>query len=285
MELIVGKTVGFCYGVKRTVEGVQKELLKDNNLYCLGEIIHNKSVIDMLENQGLKVIETVEEAKGRTVIRAHGESIETYEKLNEKGLEIIDFTCPNVLRTHDIAKEYSKKNYFIFYIAIKNHPEAVATLSFCGKNTFLIQEKEDIDEAVDKAIESNLKNILIMVQTTYNSLKFDEISKILVKKLDNKNIEIKKTICNATEIRQKETQEISANVDCMIIIGDKKSSNTNKLYDISKRNCEKVFFIQNEKELEYDKIDKVNKIGIMAGASTPKDDIDNVINTLRRWFK
>lgn len=276
MEIILGKTAGFCYGVKRAVDGAKEALKNNSKIYCLGEIVHNQSVIEELENQGMCFIKDINEANGETIIRAHGASKDIYEELKKRNIPIKDLTCPNVIKTHEIAQKYSNKDYYIVLIGIKDHPESIGTLSFCGKNSKLIQEKEDISSLLNEIQKSNKNDILIMAQTTYNSIKFDEMAEILKDKLQGKKIEIKKTICEATQIRQKETIEISKNVDAMIIVGDKKSSNTNKLYDISKENCKNVFFIQKGEELDIEKLKKFKKIGIMAGASTPKEDIEKV---------
>lgn len=281
MEIILGKTAGFCYGVKRAVDWAKEDIKVNENIYCLGELVHNESVIKDLKEKGIKFIDNIEEAKEKIIIRAHGVSKNIYEKLKQKGIEVKDLTCPNVLKTHTIAEKYSKKDYFIILIGIKNHPEALATISFCGNQSFLIQEKEEVQEALEKIKKSNANNILIMAQTTYNSKKFDDIAEIFKSNLKNKNVEIQKTICNATEVRQKETIEIAQKVEAMIIVGDKKSSNTNKLYDISKENCKKVVFVQNAEELNLEDLDEVQKIGIMAGASTPKEDIEEIIIKIR----
>lgn len=281
MEIILGKTAGFCYGVKTAVEEATKNIGVNEKIYCLGEIVHNKNVIKELEEKGVKFIDDIDKAEGTIIIRAHGAHKDTYKKIQSKGLKIKDLTCPNVLKTHEIAEKYSKKGYYIILIGVKNHPEAIGTLSFCGENSYLIQEKEDIKNALDKINASNKNNVLIMAQTTYNSKKFDEIVEIFKNELKGINLEIQKTICGATEVRQKETIKISQDVDLMIIIGDKKSSNTNKLYDISKENCKKVIFVQNQEELNLQDIKGANKIGIMAGASTPKKDIEEIIKKLR----
>ncbi len=281
MEIILGKTAGFCYGVKRAVDGAKEGKKANETVYCLGEIVHNKNVINNLKQKGIKFVDDIEEVKGKLIIRAHGISKDIYEKLAQKGIEIKDLTCPNVLKTHIIAENYSQKNYFIILIGIKEHPEAIGTMSFCGKQSFLIQEKEDIPKCLEKIKETEAKHILIMAQTTYNVKKFDTIVEILKKELNDKKLEIQKTICNATEIRQKETLEIAKKVDGMIIVGDKKSSNTNKLYDIAKEHCPKVIFVQSAEELNLEQIDDISRIGIMAGASTPKEDIEEIIAKIR----
>lgn len=281
MEIILGKTAGFCYGVKRAIDGAKKNIKPNETIYCLGELVHNESVIKDLKERGIRFIDDLDEAKNKIIIRAHGTSKPIYEKLVQKGIEIKDLTCPNVQKTHIIAEKYSQKNYFIILVGIKNHPEAMGTISFCGNQSFLIQEKEDIEECLEKIKQSNTNNILIMAQTTYNSKKFDDIVKLLKNELKDKNIEVQKTICKATQIRQEETVEIAKKVDYMIIVGDKKSSNTNKLYDIANQYCKKVIFVQNAEELNLKELDKVDKIGMMAGASTPKEDIEGIIAKIR----
>lgn len=284
MKVIIGKTAGFCYGVKRAIEEAQNQIKENKNIYCLGELVHNTNVIKKLEKRGIIFVNKKEDVEDNVIIRAHGAEKELYNYFQNKNINIIDLTCPNVLLTHKIAEEYNKKNYFIILIGIKNHPEAIATLSFCGDNSFLMQEKEDIDNLLLKINKLKINNILIMAQTTYNSKKFDEIIDLLNKKLQNNNIVVKKTICGATEIRQKETMEIACKVDIMIVVGDKKSSNTNKLYDISREYCNNVLFIQDEVELDFNKLEGIDTVGIMAGASTPQEDIDRVlfkINNLR----
>ena len=281
MEIILGKTAGFCYGVERAVTEAKEELELCKDIYCLGEIVHNKNVIEKLKKNGIKFIEDINDAKGKIIIRAHGVSKDMYDIIRQKDIELKDLTCPKVLKTHRIAEEYSKKGYFIILIGIKGHPESIGTLSFCGDNSYILQEKEEIPNLIEKVKNLKLDNILIFAQTTYNSKKFDDISQILKENLKSKNVEIQKTICGATEIRQRETIEISKKVDMMIIVGDKKSSNTNKLYDISKENCKKVIFVQCADELEIEDLSNIEKIGIMAGASTPREDIEEIIKKIR----
>ena len=281
MEIMVGKTAGFCYGVKRAVDGAKESIKEERNVYCLGELVHNETVIKDLKEKGIQFVDNIEEVKDKIIIRAHGTSKEIYEKLKQKEIEIQDLTCPNVLKTHLIAEKYSQKNYFIILLGVKNHPEAIGTISFCGNHSYLIQEKEDIPQCLEKIKQANSDSVLIMAQTTYHSQKFDDMVQILKKELKDKKIEVQKTICNATEIRQKETAEIAKKVDAMIIVGDKKSSNTNKLYDIAKEHCPKVIFAQNATELDLQQLAEISKIGIMAGASTPKEDIEEMITKIR----
>ena len=281
MEIIVGKTAGFCYGVKRAVDGVKALVKNNDNIYCLGELVHNKEVIKDLTDQGMKVINNIDETNGKTVIRAHGIAKEIYNIAKERNIELEDFTCPNVAKIHEIAKEYSDDNYYIFLFGNKEHPENIGTISFCGNYYSVIDKKEDIKIALDNLKESNIKKLLIISQTTYSLEDFNKYIELIEEELDKSfNIIIKNTICRATELRQKETMDISKEVDLMIIIGGKNSSNTQKLYNIAKENCKRAILIENAKELDKENIKKYEKIGIMAGASTPQKSIDEITHLL-----
>lgn len=281
MEIIVGKTAGFCYGVKRAVEGAIKELDKDSNIDCLGEIVHNKQVIKELESKGLKFIEKIEDFSGTTIIRAHGVTEEIYQFAKKNQIKIKDYTCPNVLKIHKIAEEYYQKGYYIFLCGSKNHPENIGTVSYCGNNCSILEKQEDLKQAIEELEKKGIKKLLLIAQTTYSLQKFNEI-KNEIQKIIPKDIEVvvKNTICKATELRQIETEELSKNVDYMIIIGGKNSSNTKKLYEIAIKNCRNSICIETKEELNIDEIKKHKKIGIMAGASTPENSILEVINAI-----
>ena len=281
MEIIIGKTAGFCYGVKRAVDGAKEELNINKKVYCLGEIVHNKQVVEELENDGITFINNIEEANGKTIIRAHGVEKDIYEKAKKLNIVLVDCTCPNVLKIHKIADEYSKNGYYIFLCGSEKHPENIGTISHCGYNYSVIEKEEDVFKALDNLKKSKLQKLLLISQTTYSLEKFYVIEEIIKNKLE-KNVEIviKNTICRATGLRQKETDEISRRVDYMIIIGGVNSSNTKKLFNIAKNNCKNCICIETAKELDINSLKKYNKIGIMAGASTPKKSIDEVIQTL-----
>ncbi len=283
MKILVGKTAGFCYGVKRAVEGVMTEAMQSKeNIYCLGELVHNKQVIEELEKLGVKCIEKIEESQGITMIRAHGVPKEVYDILKQKNIKIKDFTCPNVLKIHEIARQFSKDGYFIFLLGNKNHPENIGTLSYC-KNYYVIENEDEVQKAIEKFEETQINKLLLIEQTTYSLKKFDTIKKIIQESI-SKNITfvIKNTICRATMMRQKETEELSKQVDKMIIIGGKNSSNTKKLYEVAKNNCENTILIETYSELDSDDNNQLKKIGIMAGASTPQESIDEVIRYLSK---
>ena len=279
MEVIIGKNAGFCYGVERAVETTKKELESVEEIYCLGELVHNSRVIKELEQRGLKTIENFENGNKKIIIRAHGISKNVYEQAKNNNIELVDLTCPNVLKIHKIIEEHVLDNYYIFLIGSKKHPETIGSFSYAGENGFVIETEDDIQIGYDNFIKSQKQKLLIIVQTTFSLSKFNSLVDNIKDKIKAKNniiLEIKNTICNATKIRQEETEELSKMVDCMIIIGGKNSSNTKKLYEIANKNCENTFLIECVKELENVNMLVYKKIGIMAGASTPKEHIEEV---------
>lgn len=281
MEIVVGKTAGFCFGIENAVTKAEKELEQSQNVYCLGELAHNKEVIETLIKKGLTIIEDINDAKGKLIIRAHGVTKKTYEIAKEKNIELIDLTCPKVLKIHEIAEEYAKKGYYIFLVGQANHAEIIGTVSYCGKYFSVIENIEDVESKIEDFEKTDKKDVLMISQTTFSIEKFDMIIDKLEKKMSGKNFKIVNTICNATKERQDETEKIAEEVDLMIIIGGKHSSNTNKLYEISKKYCENVFLIETKEELEINAIKNFEKIGIMAGASTPQKSIDEVVAILK----
>ena len=161
MEIIVGKTAGFCYGVKRAIDGVKEES-KNNKLFCIGEIVHNRQVIEDLQNKGVNFVEDiskVHDAKSKVAIRAHGVKKEIYEIANKNKIDIIDYTCPNVLRIHEIAKEYAEKGFYIILCGKKEHPENIGTISYCGKNYSVIQDEKELKEALKRFEKTKAKRL------------------------------------------------------------------------------------------------------------------------------
>lgn len=277
MEIILGKTAGFCNGITRAVEKAEEELQKVDKIDCLGDLLHNSQVLNKLKKEGLIVINNIEEAEEKVIIRAHGVTKEVYNYAEKNNVELIDCTCPKVLKIHKTAEELSNENYYIIVIGEKEHAEVIGTFSFC-KNGEIIQNIEELKNRIE--ILNKKDKIAVLTQTTYNLQKFFEIEKFLKENITTQ-IKICNGICNATEIRQKETEEISKKVDYMIIIGGKKSSNTNKLYEISQKNCKRAIKIEEVTELYNEDLKNISKIGVMAGASTPKTSIEAVINYLK----
>ncbi len=283
MEVIVGKTSGFCFGVENAVNGT-KNVLKDNNekIYCLGKLIHNEQVVKSLENCGMITVDNLNDIpEGKNVIfRAHGEAKKVYEMANQKKLKVLDFTCPKVKAIH-VKVEREKEKSFIIIIGKKNHPEILGTKDFAGENSYVIENEEDILDCYMEYEKTSLGRVYVVSQTTFSSSKFDKLVEEIQLNFCEADVFVDKTICDSTENRQKETRDISKRVNKMIIIGGKHSSNTKELAKVAEENCGKVYLVQTVDDLKTVEFDKNNKIGIMAGASTPKESIEQVIDLLK----
>lgn len=281
MEIIIGKTSGFCKGVEHTVREANK-VLEQEKVYCLGEIVHNERVVNDLKNLGMITINNISEAKNnsKVIVRAHGEVKETYEIAKEKNIELLDLTCGKI-KAIKVKIEKHKNDSFIIIIGKKNHPESIGLRSFASSNSCIIENEEDIEKSLDLINKSNLNKIYIISQTTFNSSKFDKLTNI-IKENTNKEIIIDKTICDATSKRQEETKRLSKIVDVMLIVGGKHSSNTKELENVAKIHCKNTYLIQNKDDLKDIEISSNNKIGIMAGASTPKVVVEEIIKELEK---
>ena len=292
MEIIIGKTAGFCFGVKNAVTKAEEALEQNEEIYCLGELVHNKQVTERLTQKGMHFIDNITEAKGKTVIRSHGVEKKTYKQAENIKIDLIDLTCPKVLHIHNIAEEYAKKGFYIILTGDENHPEMLGTASFCGDHYYILEDEENIEKAIDEFKKSKLNNVLLISQTTYSLEKFEKIAEKLQKEIPS--IEIINTICNATKMRQEETEQMAKDVDIMIIVGGKHSSNSNKLYELAKKYCCNVLFVETADDIELKSVHicKENsknepsvRVGIMAGASTPKESIDKVVEKIKEmWY-
>lgn len=279
MKIIIGKTAGFCFGVKNAVDKTIEEINKKEQVYCLGELVHNKQVTKELTDKGVRFIENIEEAKGNAIIRAHGVPKNIYEKAIELQIELKDLTCPKVLAIHKLAEKYNNENYYIFLVGQKTHPETIGTVSFCGEKSSIIEDVEEIGEVIQKFRKSKLEKAVVLAQTTISLEKFSNIVEKLKKYIPN--IEVKNTICASTKRRQEETEEISKKVEAMIIVGGKHSSNSTKLYELAKKYCKNVFFVETKADLELKKIKNLQSLGIMAGASTPQKSVSEIVDIIK----
>ncbi len=282
MEVILAKSSGFCFGVKRAVDKVYEQTDKGKKIYTYGPIIHNEEVVKDLEKKGVQVLESKEElealTEGSVVIRSHGVSEEICKLVEEKGLECIDATCPFVKRIHNIVRKESEEGRKIIIIGNNGHPEVEGIKGWSKTPATVIESKEEAEEF--KA--SKDEKICIVSQTTFNYKKFQELVEIFQKK--GYDIIVANTICNATEERQKEAIELAAKVDVMIVIGGTHSSNTRKLYELCKSECENTYYIQTLADLQLELPNSVELVGITAGASTPNKIIEEVQNYVRINF-
>ena len=282
MEVIVAKSSGFCFGVKRAVDKVYEQTDKGKKIYTYGPIIHNEEVVKDLEKKGVQVLESKEElealTEGSVVIRSHGVSEEICKLVEEKGLECIDATCPFVKRIHNIVRKESEEGRKIVIIGNNGHPEVEGIKGWSKTPATVIESMEEAEEFK----VSKDEKICIVSQTTFNYKKFQELVEIFQKK--GYDIIVANTICNATEERQKEAIELAAKVDVMIVIGGTHSSNTRKLYELCKSECENTYYIQTLANLQLELPNSVELVGITAGASTPNKIIEEVQNYVRINF-
>ena len=289
MEVKVAKTAGFCFGVQRAVDKVY-ELIGScpDRLFTLGPIIHNEEVVNDLEKKGVRVaseddLRTLPEGS-TVVIRSHGVGKEVYDHLEECGLSYVDVTCPFVLKIHRIVEKESRAGAHIVIIGDPDHPEVVGICGWCMGPYTVIRTEQD---ALDFVFPAD-KNICIVSQTTFNYNKFKDLVEILSKKRYDNTVlnilNILNTICNATEERQKEAKSIAGEVDTMLVVGGRHSSNTQKLFEICKKECENTYYIQTPVDLDSDMFQCSSYVGITAGASTPKKIIEEVQEHVRIKF-
>lgn len=277
-QVILAKTAGFCFGVKRAVETVYDQVTKEENkkVFTYGPIIHNEEVVRDLENKGVSVLSdsSLQSSGDKVVIRSHGVGKAVYDELNKKNFEIVDATCPFVKKIHNIVENESKLGHQIIIVGDEKHPEVQGIKGWCENNPIII-------DSIEKAEESlcNLeKNVVLVSQTTFNSIKFKELVEFFRKK--EYNVNVYNTICNATQERQREARELASVVDVMIVIGGKTSSNTQKLYEICKKECKNTYYIQTLVDLDLTVIESARRVGITAGASTPNHIIKEVHDSM-----
>lgn len=284
MEIIVGKYSGFCNGVKNTVNKAYEALESNGIIYSIGDIVHNEIVVNDLKNKGLIIVNSIDEIPdyAKVIIRAHGEELNFYRLANMKHLNLIDLTCGRVKLIHQ--KILSKKNDFVIIIGKKNHPETIAHKSYSNLS-YVIEGLKDIKDAYQNYLRSDKNSVFIVAQTTFNSDLFEKIVSEIKKEFTGANILVDKTICNATSIRQEEAKELARNVNKMIIIGGRNSSNTKELEVVAREYCENVHLIQTKEDLDKEWFNEEDVIGITAGASTPKEVINDVVNYLESIYK
>lgn len=289
MIVKIGKTAGFCGGMKRAVSKAEEIVEKEKHIYCLGELAHNRQVMDKLENKGMQVISDIGELKpgSSVILRAHGVKKQIYDEIKRRQLVMIDLTCPKVSKIHEMVENYAKQGKYIFLLSEKGHPETIGTFSFAGQNIFLLENISQVDEAIEVWRKSFKKEIVVISQTTFSMTKFDEIAQEVKRKLKGEEVkvDIQKTICDATRNRQEETKRLSQEVDFMCVIGGENSSNTHKLYEIAKKYCKKAIWIQSKKQLKKDSFEGATIIGVMAGASTPKESIEDIVRKIKEIKK
>ena len=279
MKVIKAKTAGFCFGVKRAVDTVYEQVDACSSLiYTYGPIIHNEEVVRDMESKGVVVLRSEEELdaleKGTVIIRSHGVGKWIYDKLEARNIRIVDATCPFVKKIHNIVRKASAEGAHIVIIGNPDHPEVQGIRGWAGEKVTVVQDKESA-EGVDFGKK---EKICVVSQTTFNYNKFKDLVEIIKKK--SYDVSVLNTICNATKERQTEAESIAETVDAMIVIGDKHSSNTQKLFEICRRACNNTYYIQTLGDLDLNQLGSVETVGITAGASTPNNIIEEVQNNV-----
>ena len=283
MEILLAKSAGFCFGVQRAVDTAYKHA-DEKNVYTYGQIIHNEEVVGDLAKHGVKILEDdeLDQIKdSKVIIRSHGAEKRVYDILEKNGNEIIDATCPFVKKIHNIVMDECGKGHTVIIIGDGKHPEVKGIMGWCMSEPVVIGTEEEAEKFVQSCLNGEYKpseNISIVSQTTFNYRKFHNVVDIIRNKLYN--VTAYKTICNATSVRQREAQEIASKVDAMIVIGGRNSSNTQKLYEISKKECENTYYIQTLVDLDLTTFESVSRVGITAGASTPNYIIKEVHSSM-----
>ena len=275
MEVIVAKTAGFCVGVERAVNQVYDQIKHGSGpIYTLGPIIHNEEVVRDLEEKGVKVLNSENEisalTEGTVIIRSHGVGKHIYDMLKAQGVQIVDATCPFVKKIHRIVQEQNLQGRRVIIIGDESHPEVEGIKGWGDARTMVVKNEEQMEKLPSFTGEK----LCIVSQTTFNYNKFKD----LVEKFEKKGYDILvlNTICNATQERQVEAMRIASQVDVMLVIGGKHSSNTQKLYDICRKECKNTYYIQTLGDFNPECISSVRSVGITAGASTPNNIIEEV---------
>ena len=286
MEIIRAKYMGFCFGVLEAINVCNSLVEEKGKKYILGMLVHNKQVVEDMQRKGFKLVTEEEllqdvdslEENDIVVIRAHGTSKKVHEKLKERKVKVFDATCIFVNKIRQEIEIANEKGYSILFMGDRNHPEVKGVISFADD----IQIFESYEEATKLKIDLD-KTYLLSTQTTLNKRKFEEVKKFF--KENYKNVIIFDKICGATAVRQKAVEDLAVKVELMIVVGDTKSSNTKKLYEISKKLNDNTYLIENEEQLNLDIFSGKKVVGITAGASTPEETIMNIEKKIRGIYK
>ncbi len=272
-KIKVAKHSGFCFGVREAIKKTEDLLGVNGEIYTCGPLIHNRTVTDDLCNRGLRIVDKLSDVKEGSVlvIRSHGESEGFHEEAQKMGLKIIDATCPYVSKIHRLVKKAQEEGRNVVVIGDANHPEVKGIVGWTGGNAKVINSLEE-------AQALKLDKITLVAQTTITGALWDSIADYLEK--STADLVALRTICSATDQRQRSCAELAANSDIMIVIGDRNSANSRKLYEIAHKNCKNTFFVENKGDLPLKEIQLCDRIGVAAGASTPERIIKEVISTM-----
>jgi (E)-4-hydroxy-3-methyl-but-2-enyl pyrophosphate reductase len=280
LEILKAKNTGFCFGVKRAINKANK-LIKEINseeIYMLGEIIHNPQVIKEFKKKGISIVDEVSQVPSNKylITRAHGIASYEIEIAQQNSIRLIDTTCPYVKKLHQIASLLNKENYQIIIFGDRSHPEIKSLLSYIDTNVKVFQSYNDVKNS---SFRYNYK-VGIISQTTKDTNEFKRIIEKIIENVDE--LRVFNTICKATSLRQKSTRELATKVDLMIVVGGLNSANTTRLAQLSRREGVKTYHIESEKEIRKEWFKGTEKVGVTSGASTPDYITEKVINKIKR---
>jgi 4-hydroxy-3-methylbut-2-enyl diphosphate reductase len=274
MKISIAKTAGFCMGVRRAVEMVLDAPVKHHGpIYTYGPLIHNPQVLNLLAEKGITVLNDIpDEGAGTILIRAHGVPPQDKKKLTAAGFDVIDATCPRVIKVQTIIRKYAGKGYTTIIVGDKNHPEVVGLLGFAGGKGHVAGTWEDVQSlpVFDTAI--------VVAQTTQNSHFFEKVKSWAGEKYPH--YLIFNTICDSTSKRQAEVKHLAESVDGVLVVGGFNSGNTKRLFEIAKKYCDRAYHIETEQDIDFAELPRLKEIGITAGASTPNWIINKIFRTL-----
>ena len=287
MKVIRSDVMGFCFGVRRAVELAEKALAEnpDSNVYALGALIHNESVLEELKNKGLKTVNSSDldliPPGSLVIIRAHGVPPLVVNNLLEKNCKIIDATCPRVKASQKMVERFSSGDDYVVLAGDKNHGEVVAIAGYAGKNFERVQNVGEAQKFLKKCQGGEGRNVILLAQTTFSPGEFQKISELF--KANFKNLDVMNTICPATNERQSALLALCSKVQGVLVIGGKESANTKRLFETASRHCPHAAYIQTAEDIPQDFFD-LDVVGITAGASTPDKIIDQVEKTLTGFW-
>lgn len=275
MKITIAKSAGFCIGVKRALDIAVKTSQSNNNVFMLGDIVHNQEVIKTIKKSGIKKIKTLVRVSGDILlIRAHGAPKKTYQKAKQLGYKIIDATCPMVKEIHKTAQKYEKKGYQIIVIGDKKHAEVQGIVGQLEKKATVVPPSSKLK----KENFFKIKKAAIVVQSTQNCTRVEKMFTKLEKYIPD--LKFINTICAPTRRKQEEIKKMPLSNDLILIVGSKTSANTKRLYQIAKKINPHTHWIENEHEINPSWLKKVKTVGITAGSSTPKRLIDSVFRKI-----
>ena len=275
MTVLSAKVMGYCMGVRRAVDAALKALEENENVYSLGPLIHNQTVLDLLSSKGLGIIEESQidslKENSTVIIRAHGVPPKVLDALKNRNCNVIDATCPRVVASQRNVQKYSELGYTVILAGDKNHGEVIGIAGYAGKDFYLVQNSDEAKSLADN-FDGKSKAFLLS-QTTFSPVEFECIGKEFQHKFSE--FKVMNTICSATKERQDALVELCPSVDGVLVVGGKNSANTRRLYQIACKYCSKVLLIENAAQITDDFL-ALERIGITAGASTPDVVIDGV---------